>query len=152
MQGLAGALGIARATNNRPALRQRIDLTFRIGGGAKRFSVIEVRAAIPLAVPGLLLDVLLQLLGLGEATLGKGSVVASARQFCKLGQHVVQEESQPNAFAATLVAHQIHPVVPVAATHERQAMLAEFKPVFDGANAMLIQRGRRFGAIGQVIV
>ena len=152
MHGLAGALGIAGAADDRPALRQGIDLTFRIGAGAKGFSVVEVRAAIPLAVPGLLLDVLLQLMGLGEATLGKGSVVASARQFGKLGQHVVEEESQPDTFAAPLFAHQIHPVVPVAATHERQAMLAEFEPVFDGANAMLIQRGRRFGAIGQVIV
>ena len=91
-------------------------------------------------------------MGLGEATLGKGSVVALARQCGELGQHVVEEESEPDAFAPPLPAHQIHPVIPVAATHERQAMLAEFKPAFDGANAMLIQRGRHFGAIGQVIV
>ena len=31
-------------------------------------------------------------------------------------------------------------------------MLAEFKPALDGANAMLIQRGRRFRAIGQVVI
>src|ERR1041384_8652351 len=83
---------------------------------------------------------------------GKGSVVAPAGQLCKLGEHVIEEESQPDTLAAPLCAYQIHPVVPVAAPYERQAMLGEFEGVFDGVNAMLIQRGRRFGAIGQVIV
>ncbi len=133
-------------------MRDGIDLALGILSRPERRAVVEVRAAIPLAVPGLLLDVLLQLVGLGEAMPGKDSVVALMRQFRKLGQHVVEEETQPDTFAAPLFAHQIHPVVPVPATHERQAMLAEFERVFDGANAMLIQRGRSFGAIGQVIV
>ena len=82
----------------------------------------------------------------------KADVVVPARQFGKLGQHVVKEESQPDAFAAALFADQIHPVIPVAAAHQRQAMCAEFQSAFDGANAMFVQRGRLFGAIRQIIV
>ena len=94
----------------------------------------------------------LQLPCLGEATVGKGDVVARARQFGKLGEHVVEEERQPDAFAAALFAHQVHAVVPVAAAHQRQTVFAEFQSVFDGAHAMLVERGRLFGAIRQIIV
>jgi len=69
-----------------------------------------------------------------------------------LGEHLVEEESQPDTFAAAFFADQVHAVVPVAATHEREAVLAEFERVFDGANAMVIERGGFFGTLGQVIV
>ena len=75
---LARAAWIASAADHRPALRQGIDLTFRIGPGAERFSIVEVGAAIPLAVPGMSLDVLLQLPRLDEAAVGKTGIVVRA--------------------------------------------------------------------------
>jgi len=36
-------------------------------------------------------------------------------------------------------AHAIEPVIPIAATDERQAMRAEFQPVLDGPHTMFIK-------------
>jgi len=53
-------------------------------------------------------------------------------------EDVVEEESQPDTFATSLFADQVHPVIPVSAAHEWQAMLAEPECVFDGADTMLV--------------
>src|SRR5208283_4597874 len=110
--------------------------------GAKRFAIVEVGAAVPLAIPGVLLDVLLQLPGLGEAAFGKSGIAVGAGQLSKLGEHVVKKKSQPDTFTASLVSHPIHAVIPVTATHQRQTVFAEFQSVLDGARAMLVKRGR----------
>ena len=140
---LARALRIAGAADDRPALRQGIDLTFRIGLRAERLAVVEVGAAIPLAVPGVLLDVFLQLLRLRRGSVRRRQrPVALPRQLGKLRQHVVEEEGEPDAFAAAVFADQVHAVVPIAAAHQRQAVFAEFQAVLDGAHAMFVERGR----------
>ena len=133
-------------------MRQGIDLAFQIGLGAERFAVVEVGAAIPLAVPGMQLDVFLQLAGVAEAAIGKGQVAARAGQPGKLRQHVVEEERQPDAFAAPRVPHAVHAVVPVAAPHQRQSVLAEFQAALDGDHAVLVERRRQFGAVREVVV
>jgi hypothetical protein len=46
----------------------------------------------------------------------------------ELREHVEQEERQPHAFAAAVLADQVHAVVPVAAAHQRQAVLAKRNP------------------------
>ena len=51
----------------------------------------------------------------------------------------MQEKSQPDAFALPVKADQIHAVVPVAGTHQRQTVLAKSQAVHDGAHAMLVQ-------------
>ena len=127
---------------HRPALRQGIDLAFRIRLGAERFAIVEVGAAIPLAVPGVLLDVLLQLLRLREAAFGKGDVLPRARQLGELREHIVKEKGQPDTFAAALFADQVHAVVPIAAADQRQAVFAEVQAVLDRAHAMFVERGR----------
>src|SRR5207249_4030908 len=109
-------------------------------------------AAIPLAVPGMLLDVLLQLAGLSETTFGQGRVVVSTGQVRKPPEHVVEEESQPDTFAASLLPHHIHAVIPVAATDQGEAVGAETQSTFDGAHTMVVECGRFFGAIGQIVV
>src|SRR6202011_5346496 len=97
-------------------------------------------------------DIYLQLPRLSQAAVCKGGVVVPARQFGKARQHIVKEESEPDTFTPALDSDQIHSVIPVAAPHERQAMFAELQPVFDGANAMVIECGRLSGAARQVIV
>ena len=149
---LAGTLRIAGPANHRPALRQGIDLTFRIRPGAERFPIIEVGAPVPLAVPGVLFDVFLQLLRLGEAAFGEGVVVSRPRQFRELREHVVKKECQPDTFAAPIIPHLVHAVVPIARTDQGQAVLAEFQTVLDGAHAMFIKRGRFLRAVRQIVI
>ena len=66
----------------------------------------------------MLLDVVLQLLRLSDAIIGKSNILSRTRQFGKLGEHVKKEESQPHTFAAPLFAHPVHAVIPVAAAHQ----------------------------------
>src|SRR5262249_49868222 len=100
-------------------------LAFQIALRAERFAAIEIGAAVPLAVPAVLLDVFLQLPCLGQATIGKDDFAALPRQFGKPDQYVVKEKSQPDTLAASLFSHQIHSVIPVAAPNQRQAVGAE---------------------------
>ena len=60
----------------------------------------------------------------------------------ELHEHVVEEEGEPDALALAVLADEVHAVVPVAAAHERQAVLAEAQAVLDGADAVLVERGR----------
>ena len=82
--GLPAALRITSAADHRPALWQRIDLALWIGPGAKWLAVVEVGAAIPVSVPGVLCNVVSQLPGVGKATSGKSAIVALACQLRKL--------------------------------------------------------------------
>ncbi len=134
------ALWIARAAQDRPALRQGIDLAFQIALRAEWFAIIEVSASVPLAVPAVLLDVFLQLPRLGYALAGKVDFIALPRQFGKPHQHVVKKESQPDTFTPSFFSDQIHSVIPVTAPNQRQAMGAESQPMFDRAHAMFVHR------------
>eukprot|EP00825_Cyclidium_porcatum_P015593 TRINITY_DN18937_c0_g2_i1.p2 TRINITY_DN18937_c0_g2~~TRINITY_DN18937_c0_g2_i1.p2 ORF type:complete len:499 (+),score=45.42 TRINITY_DN18937_c0_g2_i1:295-1791(+) len=151
-QGLAGTLRVPGAAENGPGLGHRVNLALWTGLGTQRFAVVEPGAQVPLAVPGMSLDVLAQLGGLGQAALGKERVAAGARQPGKLGQHIVEEEGQPDTLAAPEVADQVHAVIPVAPAHERQAVRAKTEAVLDGAHAMLVEGPRFAGAPRQVIV
>src|ERR1700745_1600504 len=51
LHGLPSALRIAGAADDRPALRQRVDLAFRVDMRTERFAVIVVCAPISLSVP-----------------------------------------------------------------------------------------------------
>ena len=61
MHCLACTLWIAGPADDRPTLRQGIDLAFLVGMGAERFAVIEVGATIPVSIPCVLFEVVLQL-------------------------------------------------------------------------------------------
>ena len=54
------------------------------------------------------------------AALGKGRIPMSFGQLGKLDEDVIQKKGQPDAFATSMEAHQVHAVVPVAGTHQRQ--------------------------------
>ena len=74
------AFRVARAGEHAPALRDRIDLAFRVRGRPQRRAVIEVRAAVPAAIPGIALDVGAQLRRLLAAAFGKLRIAARVRQ------------------------------------------------------------------------
>jgi hypothetical protein len=60
-----------------------------------------------------------------HAPLREGGVGPATGEFSKLHQHVVKKEGEPDTFAAAFVPDQVHAVVPVATTDQRQAVLAE---------------------------
>ncbi len=134
--------GVARPGQHGPALRDRIDPAFRVAGRTERRAVVEVGAAVPLAIPAVLLDVLAQPTALRRAKLGEGRVAVHTRHLGELPEHFAQEEAQPDALALAADPHQVHAVVPVAGTDQRQTMLAEPQSVPDGAHAVLVQAGR----------
>src|SRR3990167_6560418 len=85
-------------------------------------------------------------------TCGEGGVILQARHRRELRKHGVQEESQPDAFAFTVMAHQIHAVVPVTGAHERQAVLAPPESSLNGSHTVLVQAGRLARTAGEIII
>src|SRR4029079_14803508 len=53
VHGSARPARVADPGQHRPALRDRVDLAFRIAGRTERRAVVEVGASIPRAVPGI---------------------------------------------------------------------------------------------------
>ena len=68
----------------------------------------------------------------------------------------MQEEPEPDALAAALPAHAVHPVVPVAAADQRQPVRAGRQAPVDRAHAVLEERGPLRGharlAVGLLLV
>ena len=100
----------------------------------------------------MLLDVGFQFLGLGCAQDSNRFIVASLGKSRKLHENVVEEKREPHAFALAMLADEVHSVVPIAASHQRQPVFAEAQSMVDGPNTMLVQRGGLFGPDGQVVI
>src|SRR5712671_4950997 len=97
---------LARAGQHRPTLRQRINLTFRIGGRAERFAIIEVSAAIPLAIPRMGFNVFTQPFRLFLAVLPERFITTTPGKRGKLLEHIEQEKCQPDTLALAAGAHE----------------------------------------------
>src|SRR6266403_2218459 len=65
--GSRRTLGFSTAGDDAPGLRDRVDAAFLAGHRAQRRSVVEISATIPVAVPGLAFDGLLQVVGMQQA-------------------------------------------------------------------------------------
>ena len=118
-----GAARLRRAREHGPRLRERVELALLVLHRSQRRAVVEIGAAIPVAVPG-------QLEHPGEparlVAIAPGQVVAAAplAERREVVQHGDQEPAEPHALAAAFVADAVHPVVPVARADERQAVRA----------------------------
>ena len=95
--------------------------------GPERRAVVEVGAAIPVAVPRFTLDgaVVRAAACCASASARIGLAAPFGDRGAKSRQCRVQEPAQPDAFAASLGADPVHAVVPIAAAHQRQAMRAD---------------------------
>ena len=89
--------------------------------------------------------------GLLGALVGKRRVVSRPRQIREAPEVGVQEPRQPHALSLAAAAHEVHAVVPIAAPHQRKAVLAEPQTVLDGADAVLVD-GRVFGRRLRLVV
>ena len=132
------------ARNDSPGLGNRIDAAFIVGDRAKRRSIVEISAAIPVAVPGLALEGVLQ--GGGVLTPGRRAlgVVMLIRQIGECYQRRIQEPAEPDALPLAAGADAVQTVVPVAGAHQRQAVRASCETLVERQRAMVEQTG--FGA------
>ena len=148
----ARALEAGRTGKYRPALGNRVDLAFVITCRTERRAIVEIGAPIPGAVPAIGLDRLAQGLGVLAALRRGVSITPAFGKLCKTPEHVVLEEGQPDTFAAAIRADQVHAVVPVAATDQRQAMHATGPGVFQRAQAVSVKRFGLFRTHRQVVI
>ena len=86
----------------------------------------------------MLLDILSKLRRFVQATLREQAATAHMCHICEPQEHFIKKESQPDAFALTVLTHEIHSVVPVAGTHEWKTMFTKSKSTQDGAHTMIV--------------
>src|SRR5437016_5398960 len=113
-----------RTGENRPRLGQRVDLALVARGGAEGRAVVVVAAAVPLAVPRLL-ERAGEARSLAGIACGVDAVASELAQGGELAQDGVEEEAEPRALAASLPSDVVHAVVPIAAAHQRKAVLTD---------------------------
>ena len=70
----------------------------------------------------------------------------------ELYEHFIKEEPQPDAFALTVCAHHVHPVVPITRAHERQAVYTKADASQDGPHTVIVQTGRLFRPAGKIVI
>src|SRR5438093_1515172 len=112
---------------NNTSLPNRIDLKFGIGRLSKRGPVVEVRAPVPITVPGMLLDILSKLRRFVQATFREQGATTHMCYIREPQEHFMKKEPQPDAFAFAVLTHEVHAVVPVTGTHEWKTMFTKSK-------------------------
>src|SRR3972149_4095014 len=108
----AGRLRGAR--DHSPGLRDRIDPAFLARDGSERCAVVEIGAAIPVAVPRLRFQGNPErgrMLSPCDGTRLVATVLGHGREFA---ERRMEKPSEPDAFPAPLPADPVHPATPVA--------------------------------------
>jgi len=103
----------------------------------QRFTAVEITAQIPLTVPRMVVEVLLQQRRLLAAQGGDSDVLALFCQCAITLQNVVEEKAQPDTFPAPAQPHQIHAVIPVSRAHQRQSVLTHFQTMLQRTHTVL---------------
>src|SRR6476659_1649905 len=112
-----------RARQQRPRLRDRIDLVLVVLRRSERPAVVVIPAAEPFAVPRRFEARRVVTRGVAIAA-RRGGIMTVIAQLPEVIQDLEEEEAEPRAFAAPFVADAIHAVVPVADADQWQAMRA----------------------------
>src|SRR5437867_9579116 len=100
----------------------------------------------------MLLDIFTQSIGVRPATRRKGRVSTGKRNLHEPEQRFIKKKSQPYTFALAGFSHQVHAVVPVAGTDQRQTVNAKLEAIQDGPNAVLIQCALFSGRAGRTVI
>src|SRR5262249_20372695 len=140
IHGLHRPVRVALSREDRPALRQRVDPALVVDLRAQRRAVVEVGPAVPLAVPGRLLHRPDQLPDAPAAGFSVLLIAAPLGQLGEAPQAHHLEPGDPHTLALATGADLVHAVVPVAAAHERQAVLAQLPAVLQRPLAVLVER------------
>ena len=110
-----GSLRVAFAGNHGPGLRERVYLRLSARLGTQRFSIIEIGAAVPAPIPGILLNRCGQTPGFLAPLVSLFGLLVKLQQLCEVLHDVDQEPGQPHAFAFALDPHAVQTIVPIAA-------------------------------------
>ena len=139
---LPPAYRVACPRKHRPRLRNRIDATFPVPRRPKRRAVVIECTQIPASIPGVLLQRQRQLRSPLPIRRRLLPIAAPHADACKARQRTVQKPAQPDTLPASFPAHAVHPVIPVAAAHQRQAVRTARCPTLNRTSAMLKEAGR----------
>src|SRR5262245_59218642 len=132
---------VAKTRDHRPALRNRVDAAFGVLRRSERRAVVEVGAAVPLAVPGRV-ERVLEPRDVGAIRAGLLAIAARLHERGKWHQNRRQKPPEPDALAASMLAYFVHAVVPVARANQRQPMRAGGYRSRDSADAVFVDRQR----------
>ena len=105
------------AGDNTPRLHNRIDATLFILHRAQRRTVVKIGASIPIAVPAVFLEGLLQTLHVTAILVAAGGFVSLIAERREIGQRVVEKPAHPNTLTLAQMPDSIHAVIPIAAAH-----------------------------------
>src|SRR5436309_13913700 len=121
VHGALGAAGLCCLGEHRPGLCQRIELALLVLHGPDRRSIVEIGAAIPLAIPCEFQHAgqPSRLVAIHASEIASPATLADGGE---LVQHRHEKPSEPDAFAAAGVSDEIYPVVSVARSDERESV------------------------------
>ncbi len=143
---LRGAGWIALAREHAPGLRDRIDPAFLARVRTERGTIVIGATTIVPAIPARRFERLFQAFEMAGPALGAGLVTAFLGNWQEAAQRGGEEPAEPDARALALDPDAIHPVVPVAAEDQRQAVLpGALDREIERAGAVLIEAGLGLG-------
>src|SRR5882672_6585353 len=142
--GLACARAVTGTGEDRPGLRDGVDPALVVRRRPERRSIVEKRPPVPLAVPRLPLERSLEGGGSHPPPRRAPAFRAPVGDRGELSQVREEKPAQPDALSPALVAHTVHPVVPIPATDQGQVVAAHLETSIQGPRTMLEQR-RPFG-------
>src|SRR5262249_45723852 len=116
--------------------------------GTERRSIVEVSAAIPVAIPGLAFERSFERADMQAPCFGAAVLAARVGEPGKLPKYGVQEPAEPDAFALSSGADPVHAVVPVSRPHQRKAVLSNRQTTVERARAVLEHGGPVFRHMG----
>src|SRR6516162_1406740 len=105
-----------------PALRDRIDSTLRILRGAKWRSIVEIGSPVPVTVPSFAFERCFQRTHVQPPRFCTLALPARIRDLGKLPKNRMQEPAKPHTFAFSVLTNAVHAIVPIAGTHQWQAV------------------------------
>src|SRR5271156_3924924 len=132
------------AAEDGPGLGNCVNAAFGVLRGAQRRAVVEISAAVPLAIPAIVFQSSLEAADVQAPRLSTLALATAIRELCKLPQDGVQEPAEPYAFALAVLSHAVHAVVPVTGAHQRQAVTSHIQAAVQGARAVLEKRRAGF--------
>src|SRR3989442_2636964 len=144
--GLLAPRRVGAARDHAPRLRDRIDAARIVDGGPERRPVVEVRAPIPSPVPGLSFERFLQRARVASPRGGAFALPARFGHCRPFRQDRMEEPGEPDTLPLSLGPHEVHPVVPVPCSHQRETMAPDGQAAVESSGAMFEHRGLLLGA------
>src|ERR1017187_129583 len=117
-------------------------------GGAERRAIIEVGAAIPLAVPAIVLERGFERADMQAPGFSALGFAARIGNLGELPENRVQEPAQPDTLALAVLSNPVHAVVPVSGADQRKSMSADSEAAVQGSGAMFKQGCASLGNAG----